>query len=102
MRCFRSKSPSGRIRHRTRHAYLPPMKSILAILAMIALVFAPIAPPVWANRTSLRPGVNIFSPEQDIQLGKQNALQAERQLRMLNDPRVDNYLNNLGKKLAGH
>jgi hypothetical protein len=69
---------------------------------MTALVFAPMAPPMWADRTALKPGVNLFTPEQDIQLGKQNAAQAEKQLRMLNDPRVDNYLNNLGKKLADH
>ena len=102
MRRSTGESPTGKIRSRTRRAHFPAKKSILAILAVTALVFAPVAPPVWANRTSLRPGVNIFSPEQDIQLGMQNAAQAEKQLRMLNDPRVDNYLNNLGKKLAAH
>ena len=102
MRRSTGESPTGKIGFRTRRVYFPAKKSILAILAVTALVFAPAAPPVWANRTPLKPGINIFSPEQDIQLGKQNAAQAERQLRMLNDPRVDNYLNNLGKKLAAH
>src|SRR5260221_14145487 len=78
------------------------MKTVFVILGGTALVFAAVAPAVWADRTSLKPGVNIFSPEQDIELGKQNAAQAEQQLRMLKDPKVDNYLNNLGKKLAAH
>jgi len=102
MRCSSRESPSVRIRHRTRHSYFPAQKYILAFLAVTGLVFAPVAPPVWAVRTALKPGVNVFTPEQDIQLGKQNAAQAEKQLRMLNDPRVDDYLNSLGKKLAAH
>jgi hypothetical protein len=102
MRCSTSESPNGRMQRRARHAYLPIAKSVLANLALTALVFAPMAPPAWADRTALKPGINLFTPEQDIQLGKQNAGQAEKQLRMLNDPRVDNYLNNLGKKLAAH
>ena len=102
MRCPTREIPTRSFRPCTRLAYFPATKSILVILAMTALVCAPMAPPMWADRTALKPGVNLFTPEQDIQLGKQNAAQAERQLRMLNDPRVDNYLNNLGKKLAAH
>jgi Peptidase family M48 len=73
-----------------------------AILAACAIVLAPLASVARADRTPLRPGVNLFTPEQDIQLGKQNAEQAEKQLPMLNDPRVDNYLNQLGRRLAAH
>ncbi len=72
----------------------------LTILALIGLVMGLVAAPGWAERTRLKPGVNLFTPEQDIELGKQNAAQAEKQLRMLNDPRVDKYLNDLGQKLA--
>jgi hypothetical protein len=102
MRRSRDESPSVRIRYRARHAQFPAQKYVLAFLAMTGLVFAPEAPRAWADRTALKPGVNVFTPEQDIQLGKQNAAQAEKQLRMLNDPRVDDYLNRLGKKLAAH
>lgn len=101
MRRSRDESPSENIPRRTGHACFPVQKCILTFLVITALVFAPAAPPVWADRTALKPGVNVFTPEQDIQLGKQNAAQAE-QLRMLNDPRVDDYLNSLGKKLAAH
>jgi beta-barrel assembly-enhancing protease len=77
-------------------------RRFFAAVAAAALLLAPVAPAALADRTSLNPGINLFTPEQDIQLGKQNAQQAEKQLRMLNDPRVDNYLNGLGKRLAVH
>lgn len=53
-----------------------------------------------ATRTALKPGWNLFSEEQDIQLGRQVAQDAERQLPLLNHARVDNYLQQLGRKLA--
>src|SRR5260221_14239823 len=90
----------GVVQSHRLHFDLAAMKTVFVILGATALVFAAVAPAVWADRTSLKSGVNIFSPEQDIELGKQNAAQAEQQLRMLKDPKVDNYLNDLGKKLA--
>src|SRR5258708_18276263 len=84
----------------SQHFDLAAMKTVFVILGATALVFAAVAPAVWADRTSLKPGVNIFSPGQDIGLGKQNAAQAEQQLRMPKDPKVDNYLNGLGTKMA--
>lgn len=44
----------------------------------------------------------MFSADQDVQVGQQTAQDAERQLPMLNDSRVDNYLNTLGQRLAQH
>jgi len=38
----------------------------------------------------------MFSPQQDAEVGQQVSTDAERQLNMMNDSRVDNYLNNLG------
>jgi beta-barrel assembly-enhancing protease len=102
MRRSTGEPPTGSIRHHAHPWHFPATKSILAILTVIALLCAPMAPTAWADRTSLKPGINVFTPEQDIQLGKENAIQAEKQLPMLNDRRVDDYLNNLGKKLAVH
>lgn len=78
------------------------VRSLVAAVASVALVLAPVQLAQGAERTQLKPGWNMFSPEQDIQLGRQASQQAEKQLRMLNDPRVDRYLNELGKKLAAH
>lgn len=57
---------------------------------------------VWAadGRTALNPGWNMFSPQQDIEVGQQVAPDAERQLQMLNNSRVDDYVNTLGRRLS--
>jgi beta-barrel assembly-enhancing protease len=95
-------------RQRVRGETAPPIavcvssriSSFTGVLLFIAALVFP--SQSFANRTPLKPGINIFTPEQDIQLGKQNAEQAEKQLSMLNDSRVDRYLNDLGKRLAAH
>jgi hypothetical protein len=56
----------------------------------------------FAQRTELRPGWNLFSVQQDIAVGKQNAVDALRQLPLCNSPKVDAYLTQLGMKLAAH
>lgn len=56
----------------------------------------------FAQRTQLKPGWNMFSVQQDIAVGKQNAVQAERQLPLCNAPKVDAYLTQLGMRLAAH
>lgn len=71
----------------------------IAVALSLALLLAPAA---WADRTALKPGWNMFSPDQDVQVGQQVAQDAERQLPMMNDARVDNYLNTLGQRLAMH
>src|SRR2546428_13475369 len=72
-------------------------RNALALVLGLALVFAPLA---IAERTRLKPGWNLFSPQQDVELGKKVSQDAERQLPMLNDRKVDGYLNNLGRRLA--
>src|SRR5690242_14893729 len=71
----------------------------IALLGPLLLVLAPVS---LAQRTQLRPGWNLFSPQQDIQVGKQAAIDAEKQLPMCNDPKVDAYLTKLGMKLVAH
>jgi hypothetical protein len=54
------------------------------------------------TRTKLKPGFNLFSPEQDVEMGRDVARQAESQLSILNDRRATAYIDALGKKLAAH
>lgn len=54
------------------------------------------------DRTIIRPGFNLFSPEQDIQLGQKASTQVPRQFMLLNNRRVDDYLQQLGLRLAAH
>ena len=53
-----------------------------------------------AQRTQLRPGWNKFSPQEDINLGKRAATDAEKQLALCNAPKVDAYLTQIGMRLA--
>jgi len=60
------------------------------------------APALLADRTKLKPGINSFTPQQDIQLGRQSANEVERTKPMCNDPKVDAYLTKIGKRLIEH
>ena len=76
------------------------LQQAVALVAALSLLLAPV---VWADgRTPLKPGWNMFSPQQDVEVGQQVSKNAERQLNMMNDSRVDNYLNNLGHRLSAH
>src|SRR5438445_2556290 len=75
------------------------LRQVVAVVVAVVLMLAPVA---WAERTQLKPGWNLFSPEQDAQLGRQVSRDAERQVPMLNDARVDAYLNSLGRRLAAN
>ena len=57
-------------------------------------------PNAAAQRTQLKPGWNMFSPQQDVELGKKAALDAAKQLPLCNAPKVDAYLTQLGMRLA--
>src|SRR5688572_13645588 len=70
-----------------------------ALLAFWVLTASSLA---FAQRTQLKPGWNMFSPEQDVEMGQQVSAEAERELPMLNDRRVDDYLNRLGQRITAH
>jgi len=47
-----------------------------------------------------RPGFNLFSKDQDIQLGKESAAQVEKQMTVMKDAVLTDYINKLGMKIA--
>ena len=48
----------------------------------------------------LKPGFNLFSKEQDIQLGKEAAAQVEQQMTVVQDSTLNSYIRRIGTKLA--
>ncbi|MBM3769228.1 MAG: peptidase M48 [Acidobacteria bacterium] len=48
----------------------------------------------------LKPGWNLFSPDQDVQMGKEYAQEIERQFQIINDPALHNYVNRIGQRLV--
>ena len=47
----------------------------------------------------VKPGFNMFSMEQDIQLGREAAAQIEREMQIVNDPRLTGLIDRIGRKL---
>ena len=70
----------------------------LALVTM-GLVFAG-APQAHAQRTQLKAPWNVYSPNTDVQVGKQNADVMARKLPLCDAPRVDKYLTTLGMRLV--
>ena len=58
------------------------------------------APPGSHSQPKFKPGINFFSPEQDIEIGRQSAEQILHETPMLNDPQISGYITQLGERLA--
>ena len=73
------------------------MKKPGHVLFLITILFVGIS----ANaQTKLQPGFNLFTPEQDIEVGQQSAVKAEQQLPILNDAAITAYVERIGQRLA--
>jgi Zn-dependent protease with chaperone function len=72
----------------------PPSVVLASALVLCAALAA------RAQTNSATPGFNLFSVQQDIEIGRQSAVEAERQLPMLKNRNVDAYLNKVVHKLA--
>jgi Zn-dependent protease with chaperone function len=67
----------------------------LAVLVAVSL------PAAGMAQTKVTPDPNRYSLQQDIELGREAAAEARRQLPMLEDDRVDDYVENVGERLVG-
>jgi beta-barrel assembly-enhancing protease len=50
--------------------------------------------------TELKPGFNLFTKQQDIQLGQETAAEIRKHAIIVNDPVLTNYVNAVGRRLA--
>jgi len=75
-------------------------KKVLRAAWLTSVCSTLLVPGTFAQRTQLKPPWNIYSPDTDIKEGQQFAQQAQRQLPLCNDAKVDAYLTQLGLKLA--
>jgi hypothetical protein len=50
----------------------------------------------------ITPGWNLFSREQDVQLGQEAAKGIEKEVQVVNDNQLTNYVANIGKRLAAN
>jgi Zn-dependent protease with chaperone function len=72
---------------------------LLAHAAALLLVLPPLT---GLAQTKVKPGFNIFSPQQDIEIGRESAAEAEKQLPVIREARSSEYINRLGQTLAQH
>src|SRR5438067_10320344 len=65
-------------------------------LASVLLIASSLA----QGPTTFHPGFNFFSRQQDVQLGQESAAQVRRQMQIVKDPFLNDYVNRVGRKLA--
>ncbi|HVG24463.1 MAG TPA: M48 family metallopeptidase [Thermoanaerobaculia bacterium] len=70
-------------------------RPVLALMLALTL-----AAGVAEAQTKITPGWNMFSPQQDVEIGAQSAAEAEQQLPILKDRELESYINNIGQRLA--
>ena len=63
------------------------------LLLTAALLFA-------QKQKNVKPGFNMFSLEQDVQLGKESAVQVEREMQVVKDPKLSALIDRIGRKLV--
>ena len=68
------------------------------LLAGAIVVCAPLGVSAQTRRAT--PGFNLFTAEQDVEIGRQSAVEAERTLRLLNNVNVNRYLTAVITRLA--
>src|SRR5580658_6097564 len=51
-------------------------------------------------KPDFKPSYNFYSPQDDVQLGKESALQVDKQLPLLRDPEALKYLNTMARRLV--
>lgn len=80
----------------------PARRIATAMLFAGAVIAVPLSQPVAAQVAIKRSpsGFNLFSVQQDIELGRQSAQEVERQVPLLNDSRTNTYLTRVISRLA--
>lgn len=71
-----------------------------SVMTWVVILLLSVWPIPIAGQTQVKPGFNLFSPQQDIEIGQQSAVEAEKQLPLLSERRASDYLNRLGQRLA--
>jgi hypothetical protein len=69
-------------------------------LTIATLGFALLGPPVNAQVKQLKPGFNLFSPQQDIQMGQEASAEVERTMPVVSNAELSGYLTRIGGRLA--
>jgi predicted Zn-dependent protease len=83
----------------TMRAASAARKKLAPVLALACFLFSPLI-VLGIGKPDFKPGYNFYSPQEDVQLGKESSAQVDKQLPLLNDAEALKYLNTLGKRLV--
>ena len=79
--------------------FSPGRKHFAGLLFLGLIALSPVL--MYAvDRLSFRPGFNLFSPDQDVEVGRKASAEVDSNLPLIQDAQVDGYVSGLGKKLA--
>ncbi len=67
---------------------------------IVAAVFTFMHLPGFAQLHQFKPGFNLFTKDQDIQLGKEAAAEVEKQVEVVNNSELNAYITLIGNRLA--
>lgn len=81
---------------------ITPLKRATIYSAIVMLLFGlfPPATGILEARVDIKPGFNTFSPEQDVQIGQEAVREVEKQLPIVSDGQLSEYVNRIGQRLA--
>jgi Zn-dependent protease with chaperone function len=74
------------------------IRSRIALGILMVLMALPTG--VAFAQTKIKPGFNLFSVSQDVEIGRQSAAEVESQLPILTDRSIEAYVNAVGNRLA--
>src|SRR5215472_19287869 len=74
--------------------------ALVASFSVVCLAGAKQKDPDEIGNRDVAKGVNFYSIEKEMAMGRQLALEVEKQARMVDDPIVSEYVNRLGQNLA--
>jgi Zn-dependent protease with chaperone function len=75
-------------------------KVFLVIAALVAAMTVTVTAAGFADLKDLKPGFNLFSPQQDIEVGREAAAQVAREQPIVHNSEINNYLTSLVQRLA--
>jgi Peptidase family M48 len=74
------------------------LKMIALFLSLIGIAVS----PALADRTNLTPAWNLFSPQQDIEMGRMLSNELEAVLQLTNNRNANTYIDAFGQQLSAH
>ena len=69
----------------------------VALLLLLCLLISPVP---TAARTQVKRGLNLFSIQQDVELGRESAVEVEKEIVLLKDRQLNAFVDRIGQAAA--